>query len=326
MMTSTAKVILLYGNDEFGMARRAKEYVEEFPPGNEAELNTTRLEAGRMSENELNTAVNAAPFLADHRLVILANPSARYVEPAGRKRFEEFLLRTPDTTRLVMCEDIEPKAAATHWLVKWAEKNSGAIQSQAFMLPAPRDMPGWIAAEAKRQGGQIDRAAAAKLAERIGPDTRQASQEIAKLLAYANWSRPISLQDVGQVSIVTAEESIFEFADALALGEARLAQSLLHRLLETEEVFRIWGMVIRQFRLLLQAREILDSGGRDADVQRALGVHRYPAEKATEQARRFTMESLEAIYRKLLEIDAGVKVGATTLEVELDLLVVYLAR
>ena len=325
-MTSTARIILLYGNDEFGMARRAKEYAAEFPEGHEAELNTARLEAGRMSEDELNTAVHTAPFLADHRLVILANPSDRYVEPSARKRFEEFLLRTPDTTRVVLCEDIEPKAAATHWLVKWAEKNRGLVQVQPFMLPTPSNMPGWITAEAKSQGGQIDRAAAAKLAERIGPDTRQASQEIAKLLAYANWSRPISLQDVGQVSIVTAEESTFEFVDALAMGEARRAQALLHSLLETEEVFRIWGMVIRQFRLLIQAREVLDSGGGEADVQRALGVHRYPAEKATQQARQFTIESLEAIYHRLLEIDAGVKVGETTLEVELDLLVVELAR
>ena len=85
-------------------------------------------------------------------------------------------------------------------------------------------------------------------------------------------------------------------------------------------------MVVRQFRLILQAREILDGRGNKDDVARALGVHPFVAEKTTGQAARFSIESLESIYRKLLGIDEMVKTSQITLELAMDTLVVELTR
>jgi DNA polymerase III subunit delta len=177
----------------------------------------------------------------------------------------------------------------------------------------------------KNQGGQIEPPAAAKLAEMVGVDTRQAGMEIAKVLAYVNWARPVRGSDVEAVCIVTSQQSVFDFVDALSQGNGKVAQKLLHRLLENEEAFSLWGMVIRQFRLLIQAREILDGRGNKDDVARALGVHPFVAEKTTGQAARFTMESLENIYRRLLSIDERVKTSQITLDLALDTLIVELA-
>jgi DNA polymerase III subunit delta len=197
---------------------------------------------------------------------------------------------------------------------------------QAFMLPRQKDMSGWIVNETKNQGGKIEYQAASKLAEMIGVDTRQAGMEIAKLLAYVNWARPITGSDVEAVCIVTSQQSVFDFVDALSIGNGKTAQHLLHRLLENEDPFSLWGMVIRQFRLLIQAREILDGRGNKDDVARALGIHPYVAEKTTGQAKRFSLDALESIYHKLLGIDEGVKTGQITLDLALDTLVMELTN
>ncbi|HJQ13782.1 MAG TPA: DNA polymerase III subunit delta [Anaerolineales bacterium] len=315
----------LFGNDEFAITRRLKEFESDFPDPTSAGMNTARLEARSMDENALNNAVNAMPFLAKRRLVLLQNPSSKYNNPNARKKFLEFLEKAPETTRLVMFESVEPKEAEKHWLVKWAEKNSQRIQTKAFMLPRLKDMTGWIVNETKNQDGKIEPRAAEMLKEMVGVDTRQAGMEIAKLLAYVNWARPITAQDVEAVCIVTSQQSVFDFVDALANGNGKSAQHLLHRLLETEDEFALWGMVVRQFRLLLQAREILDARGNQNDVARALGVHPFVAEKTTQQAARFSIESLEYIYRKLLTIDEGVKTSQMTLDLAMDTLVVELA-
>jgi len=320
-----ANIFLLFGNDEYGIAQRVRQFIAEFKDPGAADMNTARLEAATMSDEALNTAAQAAPFLADHRLVIVANPSRKYTEAAARRKFEDFILKAPPTARLVLCEELEPKEAEKHWLVKWADKNREAVRAHAFMLPRAREMTAWITQEAAGKGGAIERQAAEKLAEMVGNDTRRAAQEIDKLLAFANWSRPVRLEDVQALSIFSAEQSVFDFVDALAQGSGTRAQSLLHRLLETDEPFALWGMVVRQFRLMIQAREILDGRGNDKDVARTLGVHPYVAEKATKQARRFSMQQLEDLYRKLLSIDEGVKTGQTTLDLALDLLVVELA-
>ena len=317
-------VFFLYGNDEFAITRRLKEFEADFPDSTSAEMNTARLDARVMSDDELNTAINAMPFLAPKRLALLANPSAKYGKPGERKKFEGFIEKVPDTARLVIHEIIDPRDANNHWLVKWSGKNNKLVKTQAFMLPRPWEMTGWIVNETKSQDGEIESAAAAKLAEMVGVDTRQAGQEIAKLLAYVNWERQIKVQDVETVSIVTAQESVFDFVDALAIGNGKSAQHLLHRLLENEDAFSLWGMVIRQFRLLLLAREVLDSHGGKEDVARALGVHPFVAEKITRQARGFTLPVLERIYHRLLEIDEGAKTGQVTLDLALDTLVVEL--
>ena len=315
-----------FGNDEFAITRKLKEFDSDFTDSTSADMNTARLDARSMDENDLNNAVNAMPFLAKRRLVLLANPSSKYNHPATRKKFLEFIQKSPETTRVVMYEAVEPKEAEKHWLIKWAEKNDRLIQSKAFMLPRLREMTGWIINETKNQGGQIDPRAAEMLKEMVGVDTRQAGMEIAKLLAYANWSRPVKVEDVEAVCIVTSQQSVFDFVDALANGNGKSAQHLLHRLLETEDEFSLWGMVVRQFRLLIQAREILDGRGNQNDVARALGVHPFVAEKTTQQATRFSIESLENIYRRLLKIDEGVKTSQVTLDLALDTLVVELTR
>jgi DNA polymerase-3 subunit delta len=321
-----AHLYFLFGNDEFAIARKLKEFESDFTDPTSAEMNTARLEARSMDENDLNNAVNAMPFLAKRRLVFLQNPSSRYNNPSARKKFLEFIEKTPETTRLVMFETVEPKEAEKHWLVKWAEKGGKPIQTKAFMLPRLKEMTGWIVNETKNQGGKIEPRAAEMLKDMVGVDTRQAGMEVAKLLAYVNWARPVTAQDVEAVCIVTSQQSVFDFVDALANGNGKSAQHLLHRLLESEDEFALWGMVIRQFRLLIQAREILDARGNQTDVARALGIHPFVAEKTTQQAARFSIESLEYIYHKLLAIDEGVKTSQITLDLALDTLVVELTR
>src|SRR5512139_2992932 len=319
-------IFLLFGNDEFAITRKLKDFESDFSDPTTADMNTARLDARSMSEDELGNAMNAMPFLARRRLVFLANPSSKYNNPQARKKFLGFIGNTPETARLVMYESVEPRETEKHWLVKWAEKNDKLVQARAFMLPRLKDMTGWIVNETKNQAGKIEPRAAEMLKDMVGVDTRQAGMEIANLLAYVNWARPVTAQDVEAVCIVTSQQSVFDFVDALANGNGKLAQHLLHRLLESEDEFALWGMVIRQFRLLIQAREILDGRGNQNDVARALGIHPFVAEKATQQASRFSIESLEAIYHRLLSIDERVKTSQVTLELAMDTLIVELTH
>ena len=112
----------LFGNDEFAINRKLKDFESDFTDPTSADMNTARLDARTMSDSDLNNAVNAMPFLAKRRLVYLANPSTKYNNVSARKKFFEYLEKAPDTTRVVLYESVEPRDAEKHWLVKWAEK------------------------------------------------------------------------------------------------------------------------------------------------------------------------------------------------------------
>jgi DNA polymerase-3 subunit delta len=319
------QINLLHGNDEFAISEAAEKLCAGLGDATTAGMNITRFDGRQgLSFNDLNTAVNAAPFLAPRRVVVILHPGAAFSAAEARKKFLELLEKAPPTTTMALAEYVELKR--DHWLIKWAAGLGTRAVTHDFKLPTRWEMPRWIEAEAKRQGGKISPDGAARLAEMVGEDPRIAAQELAKLLTYVNYARDINMADVENVSIVSAQGSVFELVDALGQGDGKKAQHTLHQLLENEEAFELWGMVIRQFRLLLQARELLDNHANAGEVQRELGLHEYVAQKVTNQAKRFSMQSLESIYHKLLEIDEDAKTSRVPLDLALDTLVMSLAQ
>jgi DNA polymerase-3 subunit delta len=325
-MPDSPHILFFYGNDEFAIRKQAEKFDAMFSDPTTAGMNTARLDARHASESDLVNAVGAMPFLAPQRLVILENVSKKYTGLDGHKKFVAFLETVPASAKLVLvdADEIKERDIPNHWLVKWTAKNAEKAKSQGFMLPRQREMPGWIIAETKRQGGQIEPAAAARLAEMTGEEPRQAAQEITKLLTYVNFAHAIGIEDVEAVSILTASVDVFDLVDALGAQNGKLAQKLMHRLLEEKDAFEIFGMVVRQFRLLTIAREVIDEGGSLSDAIEALGIHPFPAEKAYKQARSFAMETLESIYHRLLLMDEAAKTGAMPLDLALDTLIVEL--
>ena len=332
-MTDPVQVSLLHGNDEFAISAAIEKLCAGLGDVTTAGMNIARFD-GRLGLDfeALNTAVNAAPFLAPRRVMVLIHPGAAFPASEGRKKFLDLVEKAPPTTTIALAEYEELKR--DHWLLKWAASHANAGTSavgpttivHVYNLPKRWELPRWIEGEAKKQGGSIEPGAAARLAEMVGEDTRIAALELTKLLTYVNFERSITMMDVDKVSIVSAQGSVFELVDALGQGDGRKAQHTLHQLLENEEAFELWGMVIRQFRLLLLARELLDGNASSGEVQRALGLHEFVAQKVTNQARKFSMPALESIYHKLLEIDEDAKTSRVPLDLALDTLVVDLAQ
>jgi DNA polymerase-3 subunit delta len=324
-MPETSPVILLYGNDELAISRHIERLCAGLGAPSTAGMNIARFD-GRLGLDfeALNTAANAAPFLAPRRVVVLAHPSSAFSSAESRTKLIELLEHVSPTTNLVLVENelLDQK----HWLVKWVAQAGPRVGVHIYNMPKRWEMPRWIESETKKLGGKIEPDAAVRLSEMVGEDTRIAAQELTKLLTYVNFARPVTLLDVDRVSIVSAQGSVFELVDALGQGDGKKAQHVLHQLLEEEESFELWGMVIRQFRLLLQAREMLDASASIPEVQKALGLHEFVAQKVTNQAKRFSLSGLESIYHRLLEIDEGAKTSQVPLDLALDTFIVEITK
>ncbi len=265
-------------------------------------------------------------------MVAVTHPFARLTTESSRARFREMLDGLPESTAMVLViEDTFERndwhiLRRDHWLRRWMETAGPRAYLQLCQLPSLQRMTEWVRKEARERGGQFSLEAAAALVEHVGNDTRSAGMEIEKLLAYVNREREVEAQDVAELTARGGQADVFQMVDAMAAGNASLALNLLHRLMEEEDELNLFGMVIRQFRLLLVGREMLDEGRSSSDFARGLARSEFVARKTMEQARRFSLERLEEIYHRLLSIDEGVKTGQTSLPVALDSLVAELAR
>jgi len=120
------------------------------------------------------------------------------------------------------------------------------------------------------------------------------------------------------------ETSVFDMVDALGARNGREALRLLHRLLEQDEALRLFGMVVRQFRLLLLTRAMLDAGARDTEIASVLKTPPFVVRKLMGQVRNFSLPQLKELYHKLRDIDEAIKTGQTEGDVALDMLVTTL--
>jgi DNA polymerase-3 subunit delta len=294
------------------------------------DLNTSEFEGQNTNVHEVINAVSSYPFLADKRLVIVKGMlewiTRKGAGETGKKAVTvlvESLPQLPDYARLVFVE--RTTLSDNDKLVKLAQSDPNGYVKNFSM---PKDLSQWIIQRAKEYEAEIAPRAAFALAEVVSGDLRRADNELYKLVNYVEAGQTILEEDVAALTPYVAEANIFKMTDALGMGNGKLAMQLMHRLLEEKDndPFSLFGMITRQFRLLLLAKEHLTtSGGGPNSLAGAIKVAPFVAQNLAKQTRAFSLPQLEQIYQLLLEYDLKMKTGQLKPDLALDLLVSSLA-
>jgi len=341
-------VTVLHGDDEFAMLRFVEAQYRNLGDPSIADLNFTRLEGSQAGEEDIQKASSTMPFLAPRRLVAIHNPLARLKDRSSQERFLRFLDSLPDTAcLLLLIEDHRKKKkiggdwinswevlrkdardGKLHWLAQWASQASPRARICEFPLPEQREMPAWIQEFARQQGGQFSPQAAQVLAQQVENNTRIAAQEINKLLTFVALERTVEAEDVERLTSASQTLSVFDLVDALSQNTTDKPLGLLNRLLEQSEPEMLFAMIVRQFRLLLQVREVLDEGGDAAQVIHEVGEVRleFIARKLINQARPYSLKRLENIYHQLGEIDQAIKTGQVPAALAMEMFIADLQK
>ena len=338
MAAEKPTVYILRGDDREQIESRLHDFSARLGEPDMAEMNTSHLEGKSTSLNDLRSAALAMPFLTERRLVIMEealHPFAGRGKEKDREAFTTLLESLPQTTALVLViPDSRKYRKGTfewetlknnHWLIKWTNQHAEQVMILDCALPTDAEMTQWVRAKAAELGGSLTPAAVSILVEYVGNNTQRAVQEITKLLTYVNYDRPVDDDDVHRLTAQEQQASIFDMVDAIGDRDGQEAVKTLHILLEDSDPLPLFGMIVRQFRLLLQAREILDSGGSQADIAQQLKQHPYVAQKISGQARHFSLPALESVYHRLLQIDVKGKSGGMDVGLALDVLIAELA-
>jgi DNA polymerase III subunit delta len=333
---------IFHGEDDFTLAQELKKLRSKMGDPQFADLNTTVLDGRTLTLGELRHHSDAIPFLSDKRMVIVEglltrlNPRQKKKEAEGDKSIEEesnpelaesladYLPNLPETTRLIFVE--QKTLSKTNPILKLAQKDHKTGHVRTFDLPRADELADWIVDSTEAKGGRIEFSAANDLAMFVGADLRALDNELEKLLAYRA-GEAIRREDVRALVAPAQEQSIFEMTDSMGKRDASTALKLLHdQLSHNAEPLYILAMIARQFRMLLQVRDLASRGLTGDEIRGRLGLHPYVARKVMEQSRNFSIEQLEASYRKLLDADIAMKTGHGDQGVNLDVLIVELAR
>ncbi len=311
-------LIFLYGPDTYRLSRKANQIVTEYKK-RKSGLDFSVIDA---------VSSNPKDFFASLRQTSLFQEKKFFVvkDPISNKDFKEALVENIESVvnsghNIVFCQ--EGKVLKNDRLLT-AFKKCAEVQ-EFTALEGPK-LIAWIVGEFESLGGSINNLAAQMLALRAGSDLWRLENEIQKLVH--RWpSREILSGDVESGVIPETDINIFKTVDAVAARDKQQALRLIKEHTDKgDHPLYLLAMIVSQFKnlVLVKAAEHGTAARPQAGLAvtaARLGIHPYVFGKTVAQARRFSLDELKNIYRKICQIDFDIKTGKVGPEVGLDLLI-----
>jgi len=325
-----APVYLFYGEEDYLRRQAVHELTRRLLPGEAAQFNFDLLDGEETSLEQVISLAQAPPFLSSRRLVVVRH--APYFAGRGKKagavgmagtagadtpaeeeakeKPEEkaFLayLQNPAATACLVLETGHPVDQRKK-IFKAVQKAGQAIE---FAHLKNEDLNRWLLKQAARAQKKMAPGTAELIIGRVGQSMTLLSNELQKLIAYTGENSVITSEDVRQVTPRLVEENIFAVVDALGERRAKRALTGIRDLLAAGEPPPvILAMVARQFRLLLQVKELAAKGDQPAEISKQLGVPPFVAKKISAQSKNFSFAQLEQTLEQLLAFDVAIKSG-----------------
>lgn len=300
-LTDLKPVYLIYGSEDLRLAQAVARLKQQLGAAADLDFNYDTFEGESASADDVVAACNTLPFLSERRLVIVRG--ADKMGSDGWNTLAAYAADPSPTTVLVL---VATKLAKNTRLYKTVDKLGGVAE---YAAPRKSEYPREVQRMFEDRGKPVCLDAAELLVSAVGYDLRRLSTEVDKAVAFVGTRGEVERGDIEQVASTTAENSIFEFTDALSDRDCRAALALLdHLLSDGESVFALHAMSLRVVRDLIVARALLDKGGGSlGEIARAVGRPDWQVRNLPRQARGFTTPELVDALRSAAESEAHMK-------------------
>lgn len=291
------------------------------PPGTET-LNLDVLSGSEATGADIAIHCRTVPAFSPRRVVL--------VKEADRLRTEAWeaildYLESPSATTCLIC--VADKLEHGHRGLKRIEGVGKVLRFVLSKDEAERQQQcgRWMRERARRQGKVLSPEAEQLLFTLQGPDLLRLAQEVDKLCLFVGEQTQIDHEAVEALVGQARVRGIFELTAAVSRRDLAGALLCLRHLLERgEEPLSILGMLGRQLRLLLQARELLAESRAPVEIGRLLGIPRPFLPEILEGAKLSSPPRLEGGLLRLLDLDRKLKSWGRGQPLHLELAIVDL--
>ena len=255
-----------------------------------ADLNVSELTSD-VSSGALTSAIEALPFMADRRVVIVRDWTA----DEGDKAVKSVLNAVKgSSTVLVLVSDTVAVPAAL-------KKAAVIVKCDK---PGDYELADAIAQRFLSASVRISPATCRMIATFCGMDTGRAFNEVDKLISAG--LDEVTDSDVRQYVHRETDYAVFALTDAIAAGNKAHALEVLRDLSVGNSPSSILSVLYTNYRRVLY---VALSKADDETLVEALGVHPYVLKKLRAQARAYTQVRLKALVDKLNELETDFKTG-----------------
>ncbi|WP_438346907.1 DNA polymerase III subunit delta [Paenibacillus sp. FA6] len=307
-----APVYLLYGSEKYQIKKFGSLLVDQLIQKEDRDFAIVNYD---LAETPIQVVIEEAetlPFMVPRKLIFVRDASIFTAGKEGGKiehRIEALLeyLKNPAEYSILIFLVYHDKLDERKKVVK-------ALKAASVVLPfaslGGNELLEWIAKETKQRGCLLAAGAAEILVRNAGTQLQKLSSELDKLCIYSGEGGTIECDTVEQLVALSTEQNVFSLVENIANLRLEQALSIFYELLkQREEPIKIASLITRQFRMVLQVKELTGQSYSQAQIASQLGLHPYAVKIAGEQARKFKFEDLKRILSRLADLDYHMKTG-----------------
>jgi len=323
-----APVYLCYGPEKYRMREFIQLLSDSLFDPDMKEFAVSKFD---LSETPLSQVIEDAetlPFMVPRKLVIATNALLFTGAKDNSKvehhvdRLLEYLKAPAEHAIIVFTVDAD-KLDERKKIVKALKEREAAVP---FPTLTAEELLQWIARRAQRLGFTFAPGAADQIGMYTGGNLQALSAELEKISLYVGAGGTATSATVDQLVPRSIEQNVFMLIEDIVQLRLDRAFVLLEELLKMkEEPIKITMLIARQFRIMLQVKELGKMGYSQQQMASQIGLHPFAVRIAEGQARRFDTPRLCAILAQLADLDFQMKSGRIDKVLGLELFLLKLA-
>ena len=285
-------------------------------------MNLDIFQGNKQAVSTILDSADTLPFLSERRLVIVKESE---LFQTGRKndteKMADYIKIIPNTTCILFIENEVDKRGK---LYKAISKYGYIVEMNGL---SAKDLLYWIVRECKRNKFQIETKIASYLLYVVGGEMIQLEKEIKKLGAFLPENAQATSQDIDIICTKSLETKIFDLLNAMVNGKAKQAITIYHNLLLMKESpLMVLSMIIRQFRMILQCKILLEQKKMQNQIAQKMGLRDFMVKQYIQQSKYFSIEVLKEALEFCLQTDINVKTGKWDSDLAIELLLLQYSK
>ena len=308
------QVYLLCGEEGYLKKQYKNRFVKAMLPEGDT-MNYSYYEGKNTPVKEAIDLAETLPFFAERRLIVFENTG--FFKTAAGADLADYIKDMPETTCFIFVEEEIDKR----------NKLYKAVKSKGYIAELSTQDAGtlkrWVAGLVRKEQKQISESVIVYFLDKVGTDMENIQGELEKVFCYALERDTITKEDIDAVCVTQITNHIFEMVDAVAAGNQQKALELYYELLALKEPpMRILYLLTRQFKLLLEVKDLVGKRYDKSSIAKTVGLHPFVAGKYMQQCRTFEKKELRNILEEAVDTEEMVKTGRLNDVMSVELFIV----
>ncbi|MEC0271049.1 DNA polymerase III subunit delta [Paenibacillus anseongense] len=323
-----APVYLCYGPEKYKMREFIQVLTDSLIEPEHKEFAVSKFDLSEISLSSVLEDAETLPFMVPKKLVIAKNALFFTGAKESNKiehqldRLTDYLKSPAEHTVVVFTVDAD-KLDERKKIVKALKDMEAAVP---FLSLSPEELQQWVAARARQRGFSFTGEATDQLILYTGGNLQSLSAEIEKISLYVGAGSEATTDVIDQLVARSTEQNVFILIEDIVNVRLDRAFVILEELLkQREEPIKIAALIARQFRIMLQVKELSKQGYSQQQMASQIGLHPFAVKVAEGQARKYNIEKLSDIMSQLADLDFQMKTGKIDKVLGLEMFLLRLA-